>query len=220
MPIFFRFQDTVYLQEPTTPGNLCADAEHPTAVNPLKQMALVSQNKEKKKKKTEPAVTPPPTSRGLGVDTPIDKPIYRCSKKQKGEDKTRPVPSKHDEDGVPDAVMTPAAREHLDPPMLPVPQAMPADLPLLPIPENMPYDALPQSDRRGRLSYTVVSKSGASIEVLLKGNAFRIKKCAKDFPKPEMLQCGWGKKQARTIDDAWKWAKDTTGYTEPLIPDV
>ena len=42
-------------------------------------------------------------------------------------------------------------------------------------PTGMPSDALPQSIRKGKLSYTVTSPhTGAKVEVHLKGKAFRI----------------------------------------------
>lgn len=42
---------------------------------------------------------------------------------------------------------------------------------------GMPAEALPQADRKGRLSYTVVSPvTGAKVEVLLKHKAFRVSK--------------------------------------------
>ena len=42
---------------------------------------------------------------------------------------------------------------------------------------GMPKEALPQHQRKGKLSYTVTSpETGAKIEVLLKGRAFRITK--------------------------------------------
>ena len=41
--------------------------------------------------------------------------------------------------------------------------------------EGMPIDALPQTARKGKLSYTVTSPhTGAKVEVLLKQKAFRI----------------------------------------------
>ena len=43
---------------------------------------------------------------------------------------------------------------------------------------DMPQAAQPQQERKGKLSYTVCSKStGAKVEVLLKGKAFRVVKC-------------------------------------------
>lgn len=42
---------------------------------------------------------------------------------------------------------------------------------------GMPEEALPQGQRKGKLSYTIVSPvTNAKIEVLLKGKAFRIVK--------------------------------------------
>ena len=46
---------------------------------------------------------------------------------------------------------------------------------------DMPLPARPQSEKRGRLSYTVTSPTtGCKVEVLLKGRAFRIKEVGKD----------------------------------------
>ena len=45
---------------------------------------------------------------------------------------------------------------------------------------GIPADARPQRPRKGRLSYTVESRSGSKIEVLLKAKAFRITRAGRD----------------------------------------
>ena len=45
---------------------------------------------------------------------------------------------------------------------------------------GMPEECLPHDGKRGRLSYTISNEaSGAKVEVLLKGRAFRISKLAR-----------------------------------------
>ncbi len=59
------------------------------------------------------------------------------------------------------------------------------------VPTGMPERALPQSFRKGRLSYTIIApSSGAKIEVLLKQKAFRITKVGEENGKLEILKKG------------------------------
>ena len=70
----------------------------------------------------------------------------------------------------------------------------------------MPESARVQG-QRGRLSYTVHSRTGAVVEVLLKGRAFMIKKTAMgDLPK--QVRISW----KDDVDKAWAHVKDICGW--------
>ncbi len=59
------------------------------------------------------------------------------------------------------------------------------------VPTGMPECAVPQSYRKGRLSYTIIApSSGAKIEVLLKQKAFRITKVGEENGKLEKPKKG------------------------------
>lgn len=92
----------------------------------------------------------------------------------------------------------------------------------------MPIDAQPQQARKGRLSYTVRSETGAGVEVLLKQRAFRIKSfgdpghscleiqklhdtlAGSEVPESTTPQRAWGD----SILEAWQWAKLHSGWGE------
>eukprot|EP00969_Alexandrium_andersonii_P337918 14934319-Alexandrium_andersonii.AAC.1 len=68
----------------------------------------------------------------------------------------------------------------------------------------MPTAAQPQSETRGKLSYTIVSKSGAKIEVLMKRRVF-VAKAVAAFAEPlpsNALAFKWA--EDGSINDVWK----------------
>lgn len=81
----------------------------------------------------------------------------------------------------------------------------------LPVPADMPEAALPQSDKRGRLSYTVRAPSGAArVEVLLHAKAFRVKHWGGDDNKPPqhvswIVYGGPGGAWQHAIEQGLKW---------------
>ena len=69
------------------------------------------------------------------------------------------------------------------------------------MPDDMPLELLPQGDSRGRLSYTVHLGEGdqmVSVEVLLKGKAFRAK-------RPKVVHVPWH--MHASMQDAWAACK-------------
>ena len=76
----------------------------------------------------------------------------------------------------------------------------------LPVPDDMPLELIPQGDSRGRLSYTVHvgdADQKVSVEVLLKGKAFRAKR-PKVVHVPwhahESLQAAWAACKAAALE--------------------
>ena len=71
----------------------------------------------------------------------------------------------------------------------------------LPVPDDMPLELIPQSDSRGRLSYTVHVGEGdqrVSVEVLLKAKAFRTK-------RPKVAHVSWTQHESKQA--AWAACK-------------
>ena len=63
-------------------------------------------------------------------------------------------------------------------------------------------------------SYTINSKNKATIEVLLRGKAFRVKKCAGGQVVPKIRDLGWSRFES--VDEAWAAAKKRSGWDMPV----
>ena len=74
----------------------------------------------------------------------------------------------------------------------------------------MPEELLPQGPRQGKLSYTVHFPNGASIEVLLKGRAYMIKKPVSGADMPEYPRIGWGS----DMHAAWQETKEALSWKD------
>jgi hypothetical protein len=82
---------------------------------------------------------------------------------------------------------------------------------ILDIPVDMPIEALPQDARgRGRQSYTITDKKGTIVEVLLKGNAFKINWP----PKFKSGQINFNAAGPNKLPEVWEVLKTSVGWQQ------
>lgn len=74
----------------------------------------------------------------------------------------------------------------------------------LPLPDGLPAEAHPQQPRKGRLSYTIKSATGARVEVLLNTGAFKVKDAA-GGPAERGAYIAWS--AHASVAAAWDWLK-------------